>query len=296
VGLCAGLGLIAYVVLDKKMRMLGLYAYRSWTRFLTGQFVEIDPIGILNTYVSRLKERLEEMDTSIGNLRGQRDNLKKTIEKNEADRIHNLKLAQQAQKHVEMKQELALRGRQAGRLQKSNMTLQNLFDRIEVLLHTMQKMREASALLCEDIQGEVEVKTAERKALLAGYNAFTKARTILEGGGSEKELFDMTMEKLTDDYAAKMGEIEGFLDLSKSVINGMDLDNGIFEEDALNQLKAWETKGSTLLSNPPPGMNGNAKVRVEVPGSAYAGNAEETPTDNFSELFNGNDNDTQAKQ
>ena len=291
IGLCAAIGLVGYAVLDKRIRTLFLYGYRSLTRWLTGQFVEIDPIGILNTYVSRLEERLAEMDKSIGSLRGQRDKLKATIEKNESDRVHNLQLAQQAQKHskdneAEMKQELALRARQAGRLQKSNMTLNNLLERMEVLLKALQKMRAASALLCEDIKGEVEVKTAERKALLAGYGAFTKAQAIMEGGGAEREMFDLTMEKLTDDYANKMGEIETFLDMSKGFINGMDLDQGIYEEDALAQLKAWEEKGSALLNTKP---NVRVEPSPDVRITEAADPGEEAAPDSFSELFKNND-------
>lgn len=293
-GICAALGLLAYVVFDKNMRMLGLYAYKSWTRWLTGQFVEIDPIGILNTYVNRLMERLEEMDKALGTLRGQRDKLQATIAENEANRVRQDKLAQQAHQRAEsgdasMKQEFALRARQAGRLEKSNMTLQKLLDRMEALLKAMLKMRDASALLTEDIKGEVEVKTAERKALLAGYNAFSKAQAIMAGGGAERELFDMTMEKLTDDYADKMGEIETFLDMSKTVINGIDLDQGIYEEDALARLKAWEDKGSKLLNTP-------AKTRIEAPSATNYRVEEPSSPDGFDDLFSNDPNNTRARK
>jgi hypothetical protein len=261
IGLIAAIVAIGYVVFDPQMRTLAAYAYRSLTRFITGQFVELDPIGILNTYVERIKERLADMDKGLGILRGQRDHLSAQINTNEENRVHNLELAQQAQKRGDaMRQEMTLKARQAGRLEKSNLKLKDLLERVETLYRTMSKMREASALLAQDIEGEVEVKTTERKALLAGYTAFTKARAIMDGGGAERDLFDLTMEKLTDDYANKMGEIEQFLDMSKSFINGMDLDNGIYEEKALAQLQEWEQKGSSLLSTPPPGT---PKVRVQ---------------------------------
>ena len=297
VGLCAALAVLGYAVLDKNLRTLALYGYKSWTRWMTGQFIDIDPIGVLNTYVSRLQERLAEMDKSIGDLRGQRDKLKQTITENEESRVYQLRLAQQAQQRTEhgefdMKQELALRARQAGRLGKSNMTLQNLLDRMEVLLRAMTKMRDASALLTEDIRGEVAVKTAERKALQAGYSAFTSARAIMEGGGAEREMFDMTMEKLADDYAGKMGEIETFLDMSKTFINGVDLDQGIYEEDALAQLKAWEEKGSSLLNS---NLNGHTqdKNRVEIPTNVRV---EEHQPDGFSDLFDAEPKDRRAQR
>lgn len=284
--LCAITAAVVYVCADKQMRMLAYYGYKSITRGITARFVELDPIGILNTYVSELQSRLAEMDKSIGNLKGQKDKLKARIDQNEEQRVHELKLAQQAQKRAgsdasdiaAMRGQIALRGRQAGRLQKSNMSLQTLYDRMDTLYRTMRKMRDASALLAEDIKNEVDVKTQERTMLLAGYNAFSKARKIMAGGGAERELYDMTTEALANDYALKMGEIEEFMDVSKGVIDGMDLDNGIYEEDALAQLQQWQEKGSTLLSMPPP----SATSRVRV-----AGAPEEVPagSDGFSDLF-----------
>lgn len=239
---------IGWVVFDPRWRNLVFYGYKSLMRLLTSAFIEIDPIGILKTYVKTLTEKLQEMDASIASLNGQRQKLRNQIDKNEHDRVHNLQLAQQAQKHGDdMRTAFVLKARQAGRLQQSNLTLQNLLDRMDMLGRVLTKMRGASAVMIEDIQGEVDVKTQERAALLAGYNAFSKAKKIMDGAGDDRELFDMTMAHLTDDYGQKMGEIETFMDMSKGFIQSVDLDNGIFEEDALAQLDAWEKKGQSLI-------------------------------------------------
>jgi hypothetical protein len=290
IALCAIIATIGVVIFDPKWRNLISYGYKSAMRGLTGLFIEIDPIGILKTYVSNLRSRLEEMDQSIANLVGQLGKLKIQIEKNEANRVHSLKLAGEAQKHGnDMRNTFVLQSRQAGRLGKSNMTLQNLFDRMSNLLRVLKKMRDASALLVDDIQGEVEVKTAERAALLAGYGAFSKAKKIMQGGGDEREMFDMTMEKLADDYGLKMGEIESFMDMSKSVIDGVDLDNGIYEADALASLEAWEQKSQNLLlSNPP------LAVRVDTQPTTRV--ATEADPSSFDDLFQASTEDKSAQQ
>lgn len=260
IGLVAAIVAIGWVLFDPRWRNLAFYGYKSVMRALTGLFIEIDPIGILRTYVTSLKDRLSEMDRSIESLGGQLTKLKIQIQKNEAERIHNLKQAAEAQKHGdEMRGQVTVKSRQAGRLEKSNMTLQELYDRMAKLLKVLRKMREASAVLVEDIQNEVDLKTQERAALLAGYNAFSKAKKILQGGGDEREMFDMTIEKLADDYGMKMGEIEVFMDMSKSVIQGVDLDNAVYESDALAQLEQWEKKSQNLMLGTP----ANTNVRVD---------------------------------
>ncbi len=289
VALAGILAVIAVVIFDPRWRNLLFYLYKSMMRGLTSAFIEIDPIGILKTYVANLRKKLDEMDTSIGNLNGQLHKLKVQIDKNEANRIHSLQLAQQAQQRgEEMRNVFVLQSRQAGRLGKSNMTLQNLYDRMATLMKVLQKYRAASGLLVEDIQGEVEVKTAERAALLAGYNAFSQARKIMQGGDDEREIFDMTLEKLADDYGMKMGEIETFMDMSKSIIDGVDLDNGIYEADALAQLEKWESKSNSLLvtggsHDVSVGAGAGAGVRVDAPDPHVRVDA--PPKDDFSDLF-----------
>lgn len=279
-GLCAVMAVIAVVLFDPRWRNLITYGYKSLMRGLTGLFIEIDPIGILRTYVDNLRERLAEMDRSIESLNGQIKKLTTQIAKNEESRLHSLKLAEQAHKRGdEMRTTFVLQSRQAGRLQKSNLTLQDLQTRMTNLLRILRKMREHSALLVDDIQGEVDVKTAERNALLAGYNAFSKAKKIMQGGGDEREMFDLTMEKLADDYGMKMGEIELFMDMSKGVIDGVDLDNGIYEADALAQLEAWEKKN--LLSTPPGPLPG-PHVRVDSTPPVRVAPVEDS---GFSDLF-----------
>jgi hypothetical protein len=282
IALCGIIALIGVVVFDPRWRNLLWYAYKSIMRGLTGLFIEIDPIGILQTYVKSLTEKLEDMDKSIANLKGQIKKLTLQIQQNESSRINSLQRMQEAQKHgEEYRNVMILQSRQAGRLQKSNMTLQNLLDRMTTLLRVLEKMRGASAIMVEDIKGEVDVRTKERAALLAGYGAFSKARKIMQGGGDEKEMFDMTMDKLADDYGMKMGEIESFMDVSKGFIDTVDLDNGVFEQNALNQLEEWEKKSQNLLlSNPPP-----ANVRVDVNAAPGVRVLPAAGGDGFSDLF-----------
>lgn len=296
VGLAAALAMIGVVLFDKRWRNLGVYAYKSLMRAITGAIIEIDPIGILKTYVEKLRKRLADMDESIENLAGQLKKLGATIERNAANRERSLKLANEAHKRGdEMRNVFVLQSRQAGRLQKSNMTLQNLYDRMSNLMRVLKKMREASGLLVEDIQGEVEVKSAERAALLAGYSAFSNAKKIMQGGGDEKEMFDMTMEKLADDYGMKMGEIEMFMDMSKSVIDGVDLDNGIYEADALAQLEAWEQKStSLLLSSPPP--NGGNIPNVRIGSDPGVRIAPAVDNNDYSDLFENPSDDKHSAQ
>jgi hypothetical protein len=45
----------------------------------------------------------------------------------------------------------------------------------------------------------------------------------------------------------KMGEIDSFIESSKGFVEGLDLQNGVYEADALEKLKQWENKADSIL-------------------------------------------------
>jgi hypothetical protein len=246
VGLLTALGAVLYVLFDPKFRTLVGYLYRSVMRTITGWVIELDPINILKTYVEYLKESLEKMDQQIANLRGQIRKLQDEIKRNKQRMQDAVQLASEARKR-DNKAVLVLQSRQAGRLQKSNVTYQDLLSKMEVLYRVLQKMREVADILVQDISGEVELKIKEREVILASHSAFKSAMNIINGDRDKKAMFDQTMEYLTADYGMKIGEIEHFIEMSSSFMDSVDLQNGVFEAEAMKMIEEWEKKGDSLL-------------------------------------------------
>jgi hypothetical protein len=70
-GMLLVLGAIVYMVLDPRMRNLIGNIYKSLMRWVTGIFVNLDPIGILKNYIDTLSNSLAKMSEQIGVLKGQ---------------------------------------------------------------------------------------------------------------------------------------------------------------------------------------------------------------------------------
>jgi len=245
-----GLGLtlfcILWVLFDKRFQTFAWYLYKSAMRKITQIFIEIDPIGILKNYVDHLVGEKKKMDTQISNLRGQIRVLQNAIAKNEQDRQEALSMANIARTKGE-KQVFTLKARKAGRLQDSNTTLQTMLNKMELLYRVLQKMRETAEIFIEDIADEVEVKERERKMIMAGHSAIKSAMAIMRGDSDKADMFHQTMEFLTEDYGRKLGEIEDFVEMSASFIASVDLQNGVYEENALKMLEQWEQRSDSLL-------------------------------------------------
>ena len=242
-------GIIAFIVFlitNDRTRTLFSYMFQSACRKITSIFVAVDPIGILKTYIRELKDSMEDMDKQIQNLKGQMGSLRHTIQKNEAQAKDCLSKAAFA-KQKNNQQQLMIQSRQVGRLQKSNATFIEIYKKMDLLYKLLTKMRQTSDTLLQDMENEVDVQIQQYQMSRTAYAALGQAMKILKGGGAGRELFDEAMERMEQEYGTKMGEIEHFMDISRSFIDGVDLENAAYEEKAMQMLQEWEQKGGTLL-------------------------------------------------
>ncbi|MEM1323352.1 MAG: hypothetical protein AAGG75_24010 [Bacteroidota bacterium] len=245
-GMLLALAVIIYMVLDPKMRNLVWYMYKSVMRWVTSLFIQIDPIGILKSYVEDLKDNLRKMNKQISQLRGQMHKLKETIHNNRRQIESNLSLASKA-KEKNKQSMMILKSRKAGRLKESNMRLEDLYKKMEVLYRVLTKMYENSEILMEDIKDQVDVKEQERKVIRTSHSAMKSAMNIISGNKDKRMMFDMALEAVANDVGNKMGEMERFMEMSANFMDSVDLQNGVFEEEGLKMLEKWETEGVSLI-------------------------------------------------
>jgi len=235
------------IVTNKKFQTLIGYMFKSAMRKITGMFVEIDPIGIMKSYIEDLRKKQETMDESIAKLNGQVKICQKQVDTNKAEYDQQMATAKVA-KDKNMTSALTVASRQAGRLQKLNSTsLEPLLLQMTIHLKALRKYREVTDTVIADLANEVKAQEMQRDMIRTSYNAMSTAKKILMGGTDEKELFDMAMESTVNDYGMKMGEIENFIENSKGFVDTLDLQNGVYQEDALKKLQEWESRADSIL-------------------------------------------------
>jgi phage shock protein A len=215
-------------------------------RSVTGLFVQIDPIGILKSYVEDLQDNLRKMNKQISQLRGQMHKLKEIIYNNQQQIQSDLSLASKA-KEKNKQSIMILKSRKAGRLKESNMRLEDLYKKMEVLYRVLVKMYENSEVMMEDIKDQVMVKEQERKAIHASHSAMKSAMNIIAGDKDQRYMFDMALEAIADDVSQKVGEMEQFMEMSSNFMDSVDLQNGVFEEEGMKMLEKWEKEGVSLI-------------------------------------------------
>lgn len=244
-GLLLVLGAVIYMVLDPKMRNLIWYMYKAVMRKVTGMFVQIDPIGILKSYIEDLQDNLKKMGSQIGLLKGQMRKLQTIMEENKSSIDMNLKMASKA-KEMDKDQHMILSSRKAARLTDTNEKYSTLYTKMEILYRILTKMYSNSEILLEDTKDQVKVKQQEREAIRTSHTAMKSAMNIISGNSDKRAMFDQAMESIADDVAMKVGEMERFMEMSTNFMDSIDLQNAVFEEDGMKMLEQWE-KDSTMM-------------------------------------------------
>lgn len=274
--LLVALAAFVYVILDPKFRNLVWYFYKVIMRKITGVFVQIDPIGIIKTYIEELKDRRVDMNNQITKLKGEAGKLKKIISDNAAQTDENLRMAKKA-KEMGKNAEFIVYSREAGRLDESNKNLVPLQTRMEKMYAFLSKMYDSAGYLIRDMESEIRVKEQEYQAIKSSHSAMESAMNIINGNSDKKLMFDQAMEFIQDDMGKKLGEMERFMDLSTQFINTVDIQNGVYEEKGMEMLDQLTEKDFSFLLGD--GTEKNPAVYAQKNNGA--GSTDE----NYSKLF-----------
>lgn len=261
----AGAAALLYVVFDPKVQRLAGYAFKLVMKKITGAFIEIDPIGIMELYIKQMSEKRETLSTTRDQLRGQLRVLQEKIAATDKAYTHSMNKALVA-KQQNIQSVLTVESRNAIRMEEMNRdTYKPLAAQIEAHLRAVNKYHEVTGTVIDDLKNEVASQRERRKMIQASYSAMKAAKAIMAGGADERELFDQAMEYVVQDYGMKLGEIEQFMENSKPFVDGIDVQNGAFEAEALKRLQDWERRGDSILL-------GNTKTAL----------IEQAPIQNFS--------------
>ena len=237
---------LGFIFTDKRFWRLGKYMYMSLMRKITQIFVEIDPIGVMKNYVDELNVKLENMNSRISKLSGMIRQCKEEIATNNRSRDGSLKMMGHA-KQQNKTMEMALASRDVGRMTEANLTYQDLLAKLELLYRVLTKYQEVSSFLVKDMESEIKVKQRKQEMMNSAYSAIKSAQAIINGDPDSKAMFDMANEYLAADYGMKIGEIEDFARMSDGFMRSIDLQNGVYEADAMQILLEWEKNAESLV-------------------------------------------------
>jgi hypothetical protein len=241
--LAAIVALIVYIGTSPRTSFVIGYVFKKISRLITYAIIKDDPFEFLRYCRDRIAKQAAILETQVNNLHGQKIALKRVIDGNTSERAKAAAIAKKSPETSVGK----VNRRQFMRLSESNEKLAKVYRVMEVLGAALGKYQEACNMLIEDTDNEITVRETEYRALSTGYSAIQAAKKIISGGSDAQEDFDLTIQYLEQDVGQKMGEVEGFLKTSQNFIAGFDLQNDMYDQQALEELERWTKQGDSLL-------------------------------------------------
>lgn len=272
--LCAALAAILYILFATNLPKLVGYWFKAGVRRLTGVFVAVYPIEIMKEFISKMIGKKNLFSEKKTDIKKQERVLAETIEQNERERKDALARVQAAQKR-NMPMEVELAARQAGRLQEINERHNRSLSQITALYTQLERVEKVCDFKIRDMQDQVKMLDQDLKLSKATKSAIGAAAAILRGTDSDQELYDAAVEYVVEDYRSTMGLVDDFMASTESILNGVDLQNGMWEEKALAQIASLNEKEQMLLGRTPqaqvlvPSIPANVVEAVPLPASDY---------------------------
>lgn len=249
---CAAIAGLLFVLFDGNFRRMAWYLYRSVMRWLTGQFVAIDPIGIMKTRKEEMQSKKNELEESVAEIRGQRIKLARYLEVNSNDYATSMNKLVTAKDLLQCPD--GNKRRQAERI----FTLETRqSERLDVLIG-QQKTHMAhyddviAALsrygeICDDAILDYGREIESRKQAQDSANSFRKgmraAGAILRGMPEQEEA-DMAVAYLDQQYSAAIGEVENLLTLTKDVVATADFNDQTAITAMGAKIDAWKASSA----------------------------------------------------
>ncbi|OHB22898.1 MAG: hypothetical protein A2939_04210 [Parcubacteria group bacterium RIFCSPLOWO2_01_FULL_48_18] len=222
--------------------------YKFLNRKLLGLIIQLDALGILKEKKTNRQQKLEQIAEYIDRLKGAIRKLRNKIDASVAERDQNLRLAQEYKKQGNAGKFDAYAFK-AGLLDGLIKNLQVAEVKSEGLYRGLLRMNEAGQNLVFKMNAQIDVLTAQYEAIKEAHRASSGVMSLFRGNSKEEEEFQMAMEFINDDYGQKFGEIESAMETADTILSSLDLEKGIYREDALRKIDAWEKQQSTLLGD-----------------------------------------------
>jgi phage shock protein A len=285
--LLGAIGAILFLITNPQVRATASIAFQLIMKKLTSAVIMTDPLGILRLKVREMKDNLEKFVESLSKLKEIKNKLERKIKENASNIETNMKQAAYAQKQG-AQADIYLKTRQAGRLQKSNMTLKELFTKVETMHRVLTKIYKNSDILIQDTENEIENTATEWETVKTANSAMKSAMNLINGNKDKRAIYEEAFEVLSDDISAKSGELEQMLEMSESFMSNVDLQNGVLQEDGLKMLESWEKKADGWLTSS--GTKNDAVSKATgVPMKQFTPETEEVienTNSQFKNLFN----------
>jgi hypothetical protein len=258
-------GLIYAFVIDGTLRNRMWLMYKLMMRALTYSIIKYDPFGVLRETQAQAKERIKTVDECRVEVKKQVGIVTNTLEGFKRDRDQLQGEANWLRTHNGSQAEIDNRAMKLGKIADAITRMTKTYTLTQGFYEQLTKAFEALKTIDGNIDFEINLREREYKAATASNTAWRAVKAAFNGSDQMDELRNDALAFLAEDYGAKIGEIESFMEDSQKFIASVDLQNAIYTDSGMKMLEDLTARDLSVVHTQT--ALPNAQPAVIIPSS-----------------------------
>lgn len=243
-----GIGILGYILTNKKFWSTFKLVYFTIMRRITGFFIKIDPVAILEDYIRDLKKRIKEVDDNITQVRGLiKKNSRKLVEVTEKRDNTVLEC-----KMYRKSGQISFAQQKEGLLVLYEKSVADRTARLETSkkwLDALTKLQQYATFSVTINEEKVKLFKDEYEELKAQGKAFRSIKSALAGDPDMMENFEAAIEIMENEISGNIGEIESMIDETNGLLGQADMENAVISAKATAILQKYENNEGIFDEN-----------------------------------------------
>ena len=269
-GIGLGTLFVLFLLATNKRIQTGLwYVGQRIFRTAAGLFVNTDPIGIMEAYISNTEKEARNMEEEVGHIEGANELVKRKLAANTAQMQEYLSLADSAVRQGEKDSAESYASR-AAQLEDYNRRLQPMATTTANVSLVMRQILKAALRQIDGSKFKVNLLKDEYELVKRTSSGMRAAMNILRGDPDKKYFFDLATDRVAQDMAQQLGQIKQAMRYSQEFVKEMDIQNGVMSEKGQRLLDKYQ-KGefSAIMDNEAPVRMNAAPTTRQATDDAY---------------------------
>ena len=267
-----GLGVLfgLFLLATNKRIHAGLwYAGQRMLRTLAGIFVNTDPIGVMEDYISNTEKEARKMDAEVTNIEGAHELVKRKLAANTAQVQEYLALASAAtrQNEKDSAESYAMR---AAQLEDYNQRLLPMATTTANVSLVMRQILKAALRQIDGSKFKVDLLKDEYALVKRTSSGMRAALNILRGDPDKKYFFDLATDRVAQDMARQLGQIKQAMRYSQAFVKEMDIQNGVMSEKGQRLLDRYQKGDFNAVLNENPQQPQSILTTKKASDDAYS--------------------------
>ena len=268
-GIGLGALFVLFLLATNKRIQTGLwYLGQRIFRTAASLFVNTDPIGIMEAYISNTEQEARNMEEEVGHIEGANELVKRKLAANTTQMQEYLALADSALRQGEKESADSYASR-AAQLEDYNRRLQPMATTTANVSLVMRQILKAALRQIDNSKFKVNLLKDEYELVKRTSSGMRAAMNILRGDPDKKYFFDLATDRVAQDMAQQLGQIKQAMRYSQEFVKEMDIQNGVMSEKGQRLLDKYQRgEFNAIMENEPP-VRMNVAATTRATDDAY---------------------------